>query len=137
MNDAEGRTASGAGRDSDCFDAAAAWERLPSEAQRAIGIAALVYAVGEVGACLGLEGASSERETLAFDAARLEGSLALGRLAISTVLATEVWKGALPPRPDLAAIGVRSCEGCGCTDECGCPAGCFWVGPRLCSACAA
>lgn len=31
--------------------------------------------------------------------------------------------------------GVQCCRGCGCTDEEGCPEGCWWVGPGLCSSC--
>ena len=29
------------------------------------------------------------------------------------------------------------CQVCGCTDECGCEGGCFWVEKDLCSVCAA
>jgi len=34
-----------------------------------------------------------------------------------------------------AADGMR-CRGCGCTEHFGCPDGCFWVTPDLCSSCA-
>ena len=37
--------------------------------------------------------------------------------------------------PDLAALGIRQCTGCGCTDAVGCSEGCCWVGPLLCSSC--
>jgi hypothetical protein len=30
----------------------------------------------------------------------------------------------------------RTCRECGCTDVRGCPGGCHWVGPDLCSECA-
>lgn len=30
---------------------------------------------------------------------------------------------------------VRSCSKCGCTEDRACFGGCFWIGPRLCSAC--
>lgn len=30
---------------------------------------------------------------------------------------------------------VRECRVCGCTDEEGCPEGCYWVEPDLCSNC--
>ncbi len=32
--------------------------------------------------------------------------------------------------------GVPACRVCGCTDEDGCPGGCWWVEPDLCSRCA-
>jgi hypothetical protein len=36
----------------------------------------------------------------------------------------------------LGTVGlVRSCRGCGCTDDVGCTGGCFWAGPNLCSSC--
>jgi len=35
----------------------------------------------------------------------------------------------LPPGPGV-------CRVCGCTDEHGCPEGCWWVEPDLCSSCA-
>ena len=46
---------------------------------------------------------------------------------------------------DLAGDVVRSraqrkhrgvCRVCGCTEARGCPEGCWWVGPNLCSVCA-
>jgi hypothetical protein len=38
--------------------------------------------------------------------------------------------------PEAPQPGV-SCQGCGCTDEDGCPPdGCFWVAPGWCSRCA-
>lgn len=30
---------------------------------------------------------------------------------------------------------VRTCQGCGCTDDYGCEVGCWWVAADLCSAC--
>lgn len=35
-----------------------------------------------------------------------------------------------------AAVQVRTCRSCGCTDERACPGGCTWVEADLCSACA-
>ena len=32
--------------------------------------------------------------------------------------------------------GERKCRVCGCTDERGCPEGCWWVEDDLCSSCA-
>ena len=36
---------------------------------------------------------------------------------------------------DLAAIDIRTCRVCGCTDNSGCIEGCSWIGPDLCSRC--
>lgn len=33
------------------------------------------------------------------------------------------------------AAMMNICRGCGCTDECACEGGCFWVAPDLCSTC--
>ena len=41
-----------------------------------------------------------------------------------------------PAGPDLAALGIRACRNCGCTEASGCDDGCWWVGPDLCSNCA-
>lgn len=38
--------------------------------------------------------------------------------------------GTEPPDDEETA-----CRGCGCTDSCACPGGCWWVEPDLCSAC--
>ncbi len=38
--------------------------------------------------------------------------------------------GAEKPKPK-----ERKCRVCGCTNERGCPGGCWWVGPDLCSSC--
>ncbi|HLL90359.1 MAG TPA: transcriptional regulator, partial [Tepidisphaeraceae bacterium] len=35
-----------------------------------------------------------------------------------------------------ARPAARACVGCGCTDERGCPGGCFWVTPDTCCTCA-
>jgi hypothetical protein len=32
-------------------------------------------------------------------------------------------------------MSEQSCRVCGCTDRCGCPEGCHWVEPDLCSVC--
>lgn len=31
---------------------------------------------------------------------------------------------------------VQKCSVCGCTDDCACPGGCYWVADGLCSRCA-
>jgi hypothetical protein len=37
----------------------------------------------------------------------------------------------------LVVLGRQVCNVCGCTDELGCPEGCYWIAPSLCSRCAA
>jgi hypothetical protein len=37
--------------------------------------------------------------------------------------------------PSLAALGIRQCTRCGCTEEYACEGGCHWIGPLLCSSC--
>lgn len=32
-------------------------------------------------------------------------------------------------------LGTRQCRVCGCTDDCACPGGCWWVEDDLCSSC--
>jgi hypothetical protein len=44
--------------------------------------------------------------------------------------------GDLYERPDLAALGIRSCRECGCTDDHACEGGCAWLEDDLCSQCA-
>lgn len=99
--------------------------------------AALVYAVGSIGCGVIADiGTHEMREQHALEAACWEGGRSVERLVAAHVLPPRVSDLEIPPRPDLAAIGVRSCACCGCTDEYGCPGGCSWIGPRLCSACA-
>lgn len=43
-----------------------------------------------------------------------------------------ITKAATLPEP-----AVRTCTGCGCTDERACEGGCYWIGPTLCSRCGA
>jgi hypothetical protein len=35
-----------------------------------------------------------------------------------------------------AELGLPPCRGCGCSDDHGCPEGCWWATPDLCSNCA-
>jgi hypothetical protein len=39
------------------------------------------------------------------------------------------------PCPSDVDQPVRTCRGCGCTDDYGCDGGCWWVADDLCSAC--
>ncbi|SRR5579859_1347042 len=104
------------------FDVKAAWSTLTEAQRESIGIAAIIQAIGEAGDYSG-------RGT-AFAAAAVEGAGALSD-------ACEAALGDLDelPRPDLAAIDVKACRGCGCTEDAGCAEGCHWVEPDLCSSC--
>lgn len=37
--------------------------------------------------------------------------------------------------PTAAAVDMRRCRGCGCTDDYACPGGCWWVADDLCNRC--
>lgn len=107
------------------FDAIAAWNKLTAEQQREIGVAAIIYAIGElaqfdggVEPCQGFESAAHH-----------------GRSALYDTVEEKVLAGSKMQAPDLAALGVRACRVCGCTDECACPEGCEWVETDLCSGC--
>lgn len=104
------------------FDAKAAWSTLTEAQRESIGIAAIIQAIGEAGDYSG--------RGPAFAAAAIEGAGALSD-------ACEDALGDLDelPRPNLAAIDVRACRGCGCTEDAGCVEGCHWVEPDLCSSC--
>ncbi len=65
-----------------------------------------------------------------FTAVNVGGTRA--RLGIDAPKELEINSAATDP----AAPAVRSCRGCGCTEQDGCPGGCFWVLPRYCSVCA-
>jgi len=68
-----------------------------------------------------------------FDAAMIEAT----RHAASTVLIEVLGDDITSFRaPSLAALGIRQCVSCGCTEECGCSEGCSWAGPFRCSRCA-
>lgn len=106
------------------FQADLAWGQLTADQQRAIGVAALVLAVGVAGDWAG------RPPYQAFVAAAVAGQLAV-------LEAVENALGPLAelPRPNLAPIGVEACICCGCTDEVAYPNGCEWVMPGLCTNC--
>ena len=105
------------------LDPAAAWDAMSADMQRRIGVTALVAALGEAGAM----------GSLGHEAALDAGLAALCGLVMEHL---DLDPGQEPPRPDLAAIGVRACRSCGCTDAVGCPEGCSWAGDTLCTRCA-
>jgi hypothetical protein len=111
---------------SETTDVGQLWESLPVQQRDAIGRAALVYALGSIGSWEGLAPPQG------WAAAELEATIALQAVVRGLPAIVEA---AQLPRPLLSAIGVRSCRQCGCTQDCGCPEGCSWVGPDLCSRC--
>jgi hypothetical protein len=105
------------------LDTAALWDSLTAEQQRDVGIAAVAQTAAAMGMMEGDEPAVGWEAAFEESAQRLEALLA----------------DALPQpprRPDLANIGVRACDGCGCTDSFACDDGCSWVAEHLCSSCA-
>lgn len=115
------------------FDPLAAWKRLAPEQQQGIGVAAIVHMLGANGALdADVDSPFDGRHRVGWDAANVEGFAALDQAVRESLPAAFSPE---PLRPDLAAIGVRACRVCGCTDECGCPEGCSWIGPDLCSSC--
>jgi hypothetical protein len=102
------------------FDARAQWDGLTPEQQREVGEMALLLLVAMEDVGPGIVGtrwehAQHEAET------RLDKYLPLA--------------DDFPEGPDLEAVGIRACRGCGCTDNSACPEGCEWVEADLCSAC--
>ncbi len=108
------------------FDARAAWAGMTAEQQAAIGIAAVIHAIGIVGEHLG------RPPTQGFAAAAEAGGSAL-LAAIEDATGGDL--GALT-RPSLAPLDVTACRLCGCTEACACPGSCYWAEPDLCSRCA-
>lgn len=108
------------------FDARRAWAGLSAEAQRAIGEAAVLAA------WCGLAARQvAGRSAIAFDAGAYHGYRMLTQAAGEAL-------GPVPepaPRPDLSVFAIRACRRCGCTEAIGCPGGCAWAAPDLCSAC--
>ena len=108
------------------FDPAAAWDGLAPDMQRAFGVGAMTAVAGTI---------LNEDATPGHEPGDTAFSEALGVLA-------DLFTEHVHPEPmtgliDLAAIGVRMCSHCGCTDKHGCvPHSCQWVGDNLCSACA-
>jgi hypothetical protein len=102
---------------SDRFDARAYWDGLSAEDQRQFGALAMLFLVAG-------DAVHGSRWDHAFEEAEKR-------------IAELVPKAAhYPGGPDLAALGIRACRQCGCTDESACEDGCHWVGPDLCSRCA-
>jgi hypothetical protein len=110
------------------FDARKTWARLSTSQRRAVGEAALLLHVSQ-----------QAQDGL------IDGPVTpvLRRWEHAEQMANRLLDAAVPcdfdlypEGPDLAALGIRACRECGCTDEDACPGGCGWVEPDLCSQCA-
>jgi hypothetical protein len=109
----------------DRFNARAYWEALSPWQQRAIGEAALLLALFEVW--------PADDPTMMAGLERCEHAMEEGyRVLREAFPDASRW----PAGPDLAALGIRACRQCGCTDASACADGCSWVADDLCSGCA-
>jgi hypothetical protein len=121
------------------LDLRKAWEALSPDVQARLGMAAIAIGAAHLVEMIeerefpAWQTAAAATHTNYFDAAMLEGVLCAAEVVHALVLDCDVAR-LLPP--DLAALGIRQCTGCGCTDAVGCAEGCHWVGPLLCSSCA-
>lgn len=111
----------------DTVDPKEIWAALPPDAQARIGAAAVAHALGTFG---GNEGLAPEQ---GYRAAEMEGLFLLD--VDLRHFAPQAFDNARPRRPRLTTLGIQSCRRCGCTQECGCPEGCYWVEEDLCSSC--
>lgn len=110
------------------LDAASAWRMLSAEVRDKVGIAAITHALGLIGSCQGQTPAQG------WAAAELEGMVRIEELLRSNL--PSAFRKGLPIRPDVTVLQIAACRSCGCTDRCGCEAGCSWFEPDLCSSCA-
>ncbi len=115
------------------FNPRETWDALDSDQQRAVGEAALLLHVSTEAQGINCEMTDPSPELLRADRRWERGEQTAWRLLSEAI---PVDADLYPDGPDLAAIGIRACRMCGCTDDNACfPAGCIWVEPDLCSAC--
>jgi hypothetical protein len=114
---------------SERFDARAYWAALTPQEQQRLGEAAMLIGFFEAARRLPAKDFLAvgvlRRSVHAFH----EGLIRLG----AVIPDARAW----PEGPDLAALGIRACRHCGCTDASACEGGCSWVEPDLCSRCEA
>lgn len=105
------------------------WSRLPPEIQQEIGRLAITMLLGHMGVSAAIAPRSG------FLTAEAEGLSRLCRLIEDRLV--EAFDGdGQPLLPNLTALGIKACRTCFCTDAFGCPGGCSWISPTLCSSCA-
>jgi hypothetical protein len=114
------------------FNPRAAWDALDADQQRAIGEAALLLHVSTEAQAINSDHAPTP-ELVAADRRWEHAEQVAWNLLTETI---PVDADLYPDGPDLAAIGIRACRECGCTDDSACPEGCSWIEVDLCSACA-
>lgn len=115
------------------FNPREAWDALDPHTQRMIGEAALLLHVSTEAQAISDEEPDPLPERLNADR-RWERAEQVAWDLLSEAIPVDA--DLYPDGPDLAAIGIRACRECGCTDERGCPGGCSWIEDDLCSACA-
>lgn len=101
------------------------WSGLTKDQQKTIGALAVARTLAELRLVKGLHDGWEAAEFASGDALIDAVTGALGTEAVQAM-----------PLVDLSSFGVRACQVCGCTDACGCPEGCWWIAPGLCSSCA-
>jgi hypothetical protein len=111
------------------FDARAYWDGLTPDKQRAIGeLAILLLVADDADPDLAANPAVVTRWEHARDEAQ-------GRIDTLLPVAED-----FPDGPDLAALDIRACRVCGCTDDNACADGCAWIDgdeeENLCTRCA-
>jgi hypothetical protein len=119
------------------LNAIAAWDAMSPADQAKVGRAALVLACSMVGMDFDRDNPARTPLSVACETAYDEAARALIDLYGGQMARWRPRARFACSRPDLNDIGIRSCEVCGCTEDHACPGRCWWVGPKLCSTCAA
>jgi hypothetical protein len=109
---------------SERFDVDAFWQELSPDAQRCIGVAAVLFV-----ASFDAEHSDDLSEVA------LRRWLHARRTVFHFLRAIGPNRRQLTEGPDLSTVAIRACRVCGCTEDSACEGGCHWVGPDLCSQC--
>ena len=122
------------------FDLAAGWAALSPDIQAKFGMAALAIGLGELAGSLIENDELTDQEMARITAGGgfYDIGIREGRNRAAVLVDVYVVDGT-PSRlqpPDLAAIEVRQCHGCGCTEANGPRGGTTWAGALVCTACA-
>jgi hypothetical protein len=88
----------------------AAWQFLPQALRDRIGPAAIAHVLGLIGAIEEVQPAQG------YQAADHEGYSIIAGILADHLPSAWLADGMTPRRPDLAALGIRTCRHCGCTD---------------------
>lgn len=110
------------------IDPAAAWDNLPPDAQRALGIAALTTMISA------MAGDDLDEFVAAVEAAEARGFEEMESVVMEHLARGD---GALQVI-DTATLGFPSCRICGCVEDRACEGGCGWANAArdLCTVCA-